>query len=256
MNGSTAIRIDESAIAREARRQLKESPARIVLRQAWSEFLLSWRKSVRFRWTENARAVRAYCEMSVEEFEGINARQRWSDWRTIPRNISGRLPDSPCRAVDLCSGLGHSTQVLAYYLPAGSKILGLEYNSRFVETAALREYRRRDGRPAEVSFSAQSVLESFRDPSGRLLPDSSVDLVNSCGALGVHFDPPAIERIVAETARILKEGGLATIDSGTRGVPPAEMRRLFSKRGFVTLGSTRSCVFDRYVHICFRKNRP
>src|SRR5437762_3319758 len=102
MSGSTLC-IDEAAIARAARRQLRESPVRILLRQAWSEFLLSWRKSVKFRHKENAHAVRAYCEMSLDEFEGINARQRWANWRTIPRSIHGRLPDSACRALDLCS---------------------------------------------------------------------------------------------------------------------------------------------------------
>jgi SAM-dependent methyltransferase len=230
-----------------------ESLPRLFFRQAWAEFMVSWRKSVSFRKIRNAEALRAYCSMTTAEFEGINARQQWANWRTIPRNILGRVPDRPCRAVDLCAGVGHSTQVLAYYLPPGSEILGLEYNPEFVAAAGRREYRGAGGERVKTDFRSQSVLETFRDPQERPLADESVDLVNSCGALGIHFDAAAIHGIAAEVFRVLKPGGLATVDSGTQGVGKEHMIRLFAPHGFQVINCAKSCFLDRFTQVCFRR---
>ena len=245
----------EARIRRVARQHLEDGLVSLFLKQAWTEAALSWRR-VRFRRQENAEAVRAYCAMTPSEFEGINARQRWANWRTIPRNLSGRLPVTPCRAVDLCSGVGHSTQVLAYYLPRGSEILGLEYNPAFVRAAAARSYRGAGGETASVAFRAQSVLETFRDAAGGALPDGSVDLVNSCGSLGIHFDEADLEKLLDEVLRVLKPGGLAAVDSGSEGADQERMVRLFAKRGLAPVGRAKSCFLDRFTQICFRKPRP
>lgn len=242
-----------AGIGRVARARVKEGIVRIVLRQAWAELLVTFGRDVHFRRSENAQAVRAYCAMTQAEFDGINARQRWANWRTIPRNLRGRLPPTPCRAVDLCSGTGDSAEVLAHYLPSGSEILGLEYNPEFVRKARVRRYRDADGRPVKASFRAQSVLETFRDERGEPLEAASVDLVNSCGSLGLHFDAAGIERLAAEVARVLKPGGLAALDSGARGVGRREMARIFRRFGFEEVGSARSCPFDRYTQVCFRR---
>src|SRR3569832_2070397 len=163
----------DGAILRVAREQVDDGIVALFLKQALAEAALTWRRRVRFRRQQNSEAVRAYCAMTPEEFEGINARQRWANWRTIPRSLQGRLPAAPCRAVDLCCGVGHSTQVLAYYLPPGSEVLGLEYNPEFVRVAAARTYRGAGGESVKVGFRTQSVLETFRDAAGAPLADAS-----------------------------------------------------------------------------------
>ena len=243
----------EAAIGRVAREQLEDGIVTLFFKQAWAEAALTWRRRVRFRRQENAEAVRAYCAMTPAEFEGINARQRWANWRTIPRSLHGRLPSTPCRAVDLCCGVGHSTQVLAYYLPRGSEILGLEYNPEFVRVAAARAYAGAGGEDVKVAFRTQSVLETFIGADGRPLADASVDLVNACGALGIHFTEADLERLLDEVSRVLKPGGLAAVDSGTEGVDRGRMARLFEKRGFEAVGRAKSCFLDRFTHLAFRK---
>lgn len=251
------LRRDESAaeagLRRIARERLPEGLAALVLRQAWAELVVSAGSRLRFRSGENERAVRAYCAMSVAEFEGVNARQRWANWRTIPRNLHGRLPARPCRAVDLCSGVGDSAEVLACCLPEGSEILGLEYNPEFVRRARGRAYRDAAGRPVKADFRAQSVLEPFRDVGGARLPGGSVDLVNCCGALALNFGERQLDAIAAEVRRVLRAGALAAIDAPAGRAGREAMIRLFGRRGFEALGSARSCFLDRYSQICFRR---
>lgn len=249
-------RADSARFRRVARERLKGGLPELVLRQAWAEFVVSLRGRLRFRQRENAQAVRAYCAMTVPEFEAINARQRWANWRTIPRNLHGRLPGRPCRAVDLCAGVGDSTEVLACYLPSGSEILGLEYNPDFVRVARSRIFRDAEGGPVKTDFRAQSILETFRDSSGERLPDASVDLVNCCGALALNFDEGEIDSLAGEIARVLRTGGLAAIDSPANSSGKERMIRIFNKRRFEALGSAQSCFLDRFAQICFRRCDP
>lgn len=243
----------EASIERVAREHLEAGIVRLFLRQAWTELAISVRKRIDFRRKENEAAVSAYCAMTPEEFSGINARQKWANWRTIPKSLRGRLPDGPVRAIDLCSGAGDSTEVLAHYLPRGSEILGLEFNRAFVDIARRRVYLRADKGPAIVGFRAQSVLHAFRGVDGDCIPPDSVDLVNSCGALGIHFDGPAIAKIAAETRRVLKAGGIATVDSGREGVRKEEMTAIFMATGFQPLGAVKSCFLDRFTQLSFVK---
>lgn len=249
-------RADAARFRRVARERLPEGLAALCLRQAWAELVVSLAGRLRFRESENARAVRAYCAMSVAEFEGVNARQRWANWRTIPRSLHGRLPARPCRAVDLCAGVGDSAEVLACYLPEGSEVLGLEYNPEFVRRARGRTYRDAAGRPVRASFRAQSVLETFRDESGERLAGASVDLVNCCGAIALNFSEEQIAALSAEVARVLRPGGLAAIDAPAAAGGRERMIRLFGGRRFEVLGSARSCFLDRFAQVCFRRRPP
>ena len=255
--------MSDSLIVDTSRSVLRLSPAEehaslgallwVVLRQAWHEARLRGLRRIRFRSHHNPQACRAYAAMDPWEFEGVNARQAWANWRTIPRNLDRRVPDAPVRALDLCCGTGQSTQVLAYYLAPGSEILGLEYNPRFVAVARSRPYRTRRGGPAHVAFRAQSVLDPFRDATGALVASHSVDLVNSSGAVGCHFDRRTAEQLAAEVDRVLRPGGLALIDSGRNGTPAAALRGIFGRRGFEAVHEARSCRLDRYRQVCFRK---
>jgi SAM-dependent methyltransferase len=226
----------------------------VFLRQAYYEEVVRRWKRIPFRAHRNDDVRRAYCAMNTVEFEGINARQAWANWRTIPRNLQGRAPNRPLVVVDLCCGTGQSTEVLAWYLAPGSRILGLEFNPRFVDVARSRQYRHRRGGVAAVEFNAQSVLDHpFTDPSGRPLPDGSIDIVNSSGAVGCHFDPDATRVLLHEVARVLRPGGLAMIDSGPGGTREKELVSLFEPLGLEVLHRSKSCRLDRYTQVCFRR---
>jgi SAM-dependent methyltransferase len=248
------LRLPARAISQVARRhgQGFNIPL-IAARQAFSEAWVKAFRNASFRGDRNDDSLQGYCAMTAGEFAGVNARQRWANWRTIPRNLDGVCPNRPLAIVDLCCGIGDSTTVLAWYAPPGSAILGLEYNPGFVERARARDFRDERGRAIAVSFRAQSVLERFRDHDGADLGDASVDLVNSSGAVGCHFDAAATATLAAEVARVLVAGGLALIDAGDQGTSEAEVERVFSAVGCERLGHARSCAFDRYVQICFRK---
>ncbi len=235
------------------KKTLEQSIFASFFRQVWTEGRLIFTRGINFRSRDNQSAREAYRKMQLREFEGINARQRWANWRTIPRNLERCLPKEAVFAVDLCCGTGHSTEVLVYYLPVESKILGLEFNPDFVESARKKTFKHRTGKSVQVSFRAQSVLETFRDSSGSELADASVDLVNSCGAVGSHFDPSMTAVLVQEVSRVLKSGGLALIDSGLPGTNKKQLVEIFEGHGFETLGSAKSSILDLFTQVCFRK---
>jgi SAM-dependent methyltransferase len=227
--------------------------AAVLVRQVLTEAKVRLIKQIEFRRNRNHEAASAYTAMSPADFEAVNGLQAWANWRTIPRSLDGRLPERPLRAVDLCCGTGASTEVLAYYAPPGSSFLGLEFNPAFVERAKARRYLCRDGSAASVEFSAQSVLETFRDGRGAPLPASSVDLVNASGAVAFHFDADSSRALAAEIDRVLRPGGLATIDGGKQGTSTRELERIFAAYSFCVEGKARSCLLDQGTQLCLRK---
>jgi SAM-dependent methyltransferase len=247
------IRLDAAFIRQVAKKKLPFSLSLILLKQAWYELRFKLRKHLSFRKRINREATAAYALMEPGEFEWINARQQWANWRTIPKMLSGKFPNEPITAVDLCCGTGHSTQVLAYYLPRRSRIIGLEFSPVFVSAARRRRYLDRSGAIAHVSFRAQSVLEAFRDAEGRVIGSGTVDLVNSSGAVGCHFTEPDTVLLAAEVFRVLRPGGIASIDSGAAGTSMAALIRIFESFGFVALDVHKSCLLDPYRQVSLRK---
>jgi SAM-dependent methyltransferase len=225
----------------------------IAARQAVTEAWVRSKRGADFRDAGNDAARAGYLAMSAGEFDGVNARQRWANWRTIPRNLDGHCPARPVAALDLCCGTGDSTAVLAWHLPPGSRIHGLEFHPEFVERARARGYAHASGASVEVSFGAQSVLERFRGVDGGELADGAMDLVNCSGAVGCHFHADATATLAAEVARVLGSGGLALIDAGEDGTSPAEVERIFTALGFALLRSSKSCRVDRYRQLCLQK---
>jgi SAM-dependent methyltransferase len=253
---SSPLQISESMIRRAAHLngQGYNLPL-IAARQAVAE---AWVRTVRkagFRRPQNAQALRGYLAMSAHEFNGVNARQRWANWRIIPRNLHDTCPTRPLMAIDLCCGTGDSTAVLAWHLPAGSRIHGLEFQPAFVDTARLRRYVDAAGRPVAVSFHAQSVLETFRDEQGVALAGRSVDVVNSCGAVGCHFTADATVLLAREVARVLAEDGVALIDAGKPGTDAAALERIFVGLGLRRQRTVRSCWLDRYRQLAFVRHK-
>ncbi len=225
----------------------------IVRRSLFREILLRYRRRIEFRTTHNTTASVAYSKMTIDEFNDINLRQAWANWRTIPRNLNGRLPFHSLQAIDLCCGTGDSLSVLAYYLPVNSQLTGLELTKRFVVAARRRTYRNLSGRLVRPQFHCQSVLDGFRDSAGRRFTNRSIDLVNASGALGCHFQASELRSLAMECARVLRRGALALIDSGYDGINRCKMAQLFESVGFRTVGSAKSCLWDRRTQLCLER---
>lgn len=225
----------------------------IIRRSVFREILLRYRRRIEFRTTHNTTASVAYSKMTIDEFNDINLRQAWANWRTIPRNLNGRLPFHSLQAIDLCCGTGDSLSVLAYYLPVNSQLTGLELTKRFVVAARRRTYRNLSGRLVRPQFHCQSVLDGFRDSAGRRFTNRSIDLVNASGALGCHFQASELRSLAMECARVLRRGALALIDSGYDGINRCKMAQLFESVGFRTVGSAKSCLWDRRTQLCLER---
>jgi SAM-dependent methyltransferase len=189
--------------------------------------------------------------MSEREFDAINGRQDWANWRTIPRALSGHVPDRPLRVLDLGCGTGGSTRVLAFYCPEGSRITGYELAPPLAEVARRRLYRHRSGRTAAVAFCCQGVTETLREPDGGPVPDRSVDLVNASGVVGHHLNSTTVVPLARELARVLRPGGLAMLDVGPT-LSARELVQQMAAVGFQTLGRWRSWALDPTGQVVFR----
>ncbi len=235
---------------REIRRHGPGHALAVCWRQWRGERALA-RRGVHFRATDLRAVAAAYAAMSDAEFDAINGRQDWANWRTIPRALSGHVPDRPLRVADLGCGTGSSTRVLAFYCPEGSHITGYELVAPLVEVARRRPYPHRSGRPALVEFVCQGVTEPLRKPGGELVLDHHLDLVNASGVVGHHLDGRTVGPLVAELRRVLAPGGIAMLDVGPT-LGDAELTRAMSAAGFVRLGRWRSWRLDPTGQVVFR----
>ena len=242
--------IERLAFERMGHKSLPE----LIVRQGITEWGLRITRGVNFRKKEVNQTANAYGAMNIGEFEGINARQAWTNWRTVAKNLNGVLSDEkPLKAIDLCCGVGQSTEVLGCYLPKGSQILGIEQNPEFVKDAYRRLYVDQNGDPVRVSFHAQSALETFHDANGNPVESESIDLVNSSGVVGHHFRPDMTLMMLHEVSRVLKPGGYALIDSGPWGTTRGRVKEIGSALGWEFLRSNRSHILDPLFQVLFRK---
>ena len=224
----------------------------VVCWRQWQTEQALRRRGIGFRTTDPAEARRAYSEMTSEEFAAINGRQAWANRRTIVRSLRGLLPARPVFAIDLGCGIGESTRVLAALLPAGSRLVGVEFAAPLAELSRARSYRGSDGRPADVRIVVGSVTETFRDDRGERIPTGSVDVVNASGIIGHHLAPPEAERACEEVARVLRPGGIAALDVGPK-LRDADLTAVMREMGFGRVRRTRSNPFDRTGQVVFRK---
>ena len=204
------------------------------------------RRGVHFRDTDVAKVAAAYAAMSEAEFDAVNGRQDWANWRTIPRALSGHVPDRPLRILDLGCGTGSSTQVLAHYGPAGSHLTGYEVAEPLLVFARRRRYRHRDGTPARVDFVCRSLTEPFPEPAG------GADVVNASGVIGHHFDRTTVGPLIAEIARVLAPAGVALLDVGP-ALPKRELTAAMAAAGFAALGYYRSWFGDPNGAVVFQR---
>ena len=210
------------------------------------------RKGIRFRDTDLETVAAAYRAMSEAEFDAINGRQDWANWRTIPRALSGHVPDRPLRVLDLGCGTGSSTRVLAFYAPTGSSVTGYELAEPLLVFARRRDYRHRSGASATVDFVCQEVTEVLRQADGRTVPEASVDVINASGLVGHHLTRETIQPLVGEMQRLLKGDGVAMLDVGPT-LPGPDLRRLMDSAGFGYQGHYRSGWWDPTGQMVFAR---
>jgi SAM-dependent methyltransferase len=210
------------------------------------------RRGIHFRTTDLQLAANAYAAMSDREFDAINGRQDWANWRTIPRALSGHVPDRPLRVLDLGCGTGSSTRVLAFYCPLGSSVIGYEIAPPLLEVARRRDYRHRSGQPARVEFVCQGITEPFRQSDGVLWTDHGVDVVNASGVVGHHLNPDTISPLVREMQRLLAPGAVALLDVGP-SLRDATLTQIMTVAGFRRLGRWRSWFGDPTGEVVFQK---
>jgi SAM-dependent methyltransferase len=237
---------------REIRRHGPGRLPAVCWRQWRTERALA-KRGVCFRTAEPEVVAAAYTAMSDQEFDAINSRQDWANWRTIPRALSGHVPDQPLRVLDLGCGTGSSTQVLAFYCPADSHLTGYEMAPALVKVARRRRYVQRGGQPAPVDFSCQGITEPLQAADGGLLATGSVDLVNASGVVGHHLTPQTVTPLLEELARVLRPGGVASLDVGPT-LPASELSLALGCRGFTPLGHCRSWLLDPTGQVTFRKS--
>ena len=234
----------------EAKRFGPGNLAGVLWRQWRAERTLKAR-GVRFRSTEPDAVAAAYAAMTADEFDAVNGRQAWANWRTIPTSLDGLLPDEPLRALDLGCGTGGSTAVLARLLPAGSTAIGVEFAEPLAEVARSREYPNRHG-DCRVAFLVGSVCEPLLDEDGGPVAAGSVDLVNSSGVIGHHLSGADLDACLDEIARVLRPGGVAALDPGPTA-SAATLAAGMEQRGFRLERRTRSNPFDRCGQAVFRR---
>lgn len=230
-----------------------------ILSVCWRQWLTELRlarRGIAFRTTSIPKVLDAYQAMSETEFDAINARQDWANWRTLPRALDGHVPDRPLRVLDLGCGTGGSTRVLAFYCPRGSIITGYEWIPSLVSIARQRRYRHRTGVLVNVDFVCQSVTDGLPlHHHGRPLKSGSVDVVNASGIVGHHFSPKTVRPLLQEIRHLLKRGGIAVLDVGPT-LPARQLRSLMLAAGFISRGHFRSWLGDRTGTMVFQSHIP
>jgi SAM-dependent methyltransferase len=227
-------------------REIRQAGPGNVLAVCWRQWRAERqlaRRGIHFRGTDAEKVASAYQAMSKAEFDAINGRQDWANWRTIPRALSGHVANRPLRILDLGCGTGGSTQVLAWYAPAGSHITGFEFARPLLEFARNRQYRQRDGRNVEVDFVAQGVTCTWCDESGTPIREGSVQAVNASGVVGHHLNADSIAPLIEELKRVLAADGIAMLDVGPTLTGP-DLRRLMETAGCHYRGHYRSGWWD------------
>jgi SAM-dependent methyltransferase len=235
----------------DIRRQVPRHALIACWRQWQAERTLA-RRGVTFRSADPAQVAAAYASMDAEEFEAVNGRQDWANWRTIPRCLSGHVPDRPLRIIDLGCGTGSSLRVLAWYAPAGSHLSGHELTEPHLAIARRRRYLDRGGGQARVHFVCQDLTERLREEDGTAVAASTVDAVNSSGVLGHHFCPQTMGPLIEELYRVLRPKGIAMLDVGPT-LPEREFTRLMSEAGFCKLGHWRSWWLDPTGQVVYER---
>jgi len=224
--------------------------AKVLWKQFRTERDLA-RRGIRFRDTDPAKVEAAYAAMTPAEFDAVNARQDWANWRTIPQALSGHVPNRPLRVLDLGCGTGGSTRVLAFWCPAGSHVTGSDIILPLLHVARRRDFHHKSGSPAHVDFACHGVTDSFQNADGSTLAPASVDLVHAAGVVGHHLTPDTIRPLIDELHRVLTPDGLAMLDVGPT-LPGPALHAIMTDAGFSYHAHPRSWFGDLTGEMVFR----
>ncbi len=227
-------------------REIRQAGRGNVLAVCWRQWRAERgleRRGLHFRSTDSKTVAAAYSAMTESEFDAVNGRQDWANWRTIPRAMNAHVPDRPLRVLDLGCGTGGSTRVLAWYAPTGSIITGYELAEHLLLYARRRDYRNRQGGAVQVDFVCQAVNETLRLPDGCPILQRTIDVVNASGVVGHHLNPETIAPLITELRRVLVPGGIAMLDFGPSLGGP-RLRGLMTEAGLTYLGHYRSGWWD------------
>jgi len=189
--------------------------------------------------------------MDAREFAKINACQEWANWRTIPRLLSMVHVPKPWSVIDLGCGQGLSTEVIAWYCPDGSQVLGYDLSDSALSMARGRAFYHASGKKCKVSFRPQSIDESWCDLEGKVLGDQSITLVNASGIIGHHLSYNKVCAVAREIRRVLVPGGWAFLDVGPR-IRRVELKEIMQAAGFRHNCHARSCWLDPYGQSAFQ----
>jgi SAM-dependent methyltransferase len=238
----------------DIRRPIPGNLFRVCWRQWLAERTLA-RRGLHFRSNDPDLVTAAYAAMTAEEFDAVNGRQDWANWRTIPRCLNRHVPNHPLRIIDLGCGTGGSTQVLAWHAPTGSHLSGHELAEPLLAVACRRRYLDRMGQPVRVDFVGQGLMEPLREKDGGVVADEIADVVNASGVLGHHFSPQTIGPLIAELRRVLRPSGIAMLDVGPT-LPERELTRMMNAAGFRKLGHWRSWPLDPTGQVVYHRLLP
>ena len=236
-----------------AKRVIRQNPPRDFVSLCWRQWKTERRLArhgILIRTSDLNVIEASYSRMARDDFEGINARQNWVNWRIIPRAMSGLVPNRPLTIVDLGCGIGSSTSVLAFYSPQGSHILAYEISRPLVTIARIRSYLDRSGECADVRFRCQSITTTLC-PCDSAPLGQSIDLANSSGVLGHHFDVDSMQLLAGQLKAIIRPGGLAMLDSGP-ALSTTDLVGIMTSAGFVEVRRCRSWPLDPTALIVFQ----
>lgn len=200
--------------------------------------------------------ARGFLALDDDAFATYNLPQRWVERRQIPAAIDGRVPLRGATVLDLGCGPGTSTEVLCHFADPTWTILGYDLTERFVARAEHRAlaggFRNRAGDVIRPHFVCQSIAEPLF-AHGQPLADASVDFAISGGVVGLYMRPPAVRRLAAELARIVRPGGHVALDAGP-AVPARALRAIVESAGFRRVGTARSVWLDPRPKLVFRRD--
>jgi SAM-dependent methyltransferase len=229
------------------------SLCKVIVCHAWTTWVLA-RQGIRYRST-GISALHAYQRMSVKQLNVINGRQKWANWRTIPRSLNGRMRNHhPLLMVDLCCGVGDSTSALAWWLPKGSRIIAIEYDQRFAAIAAEKVYKNRHDEVISVQVNCASVTDQWRDYDGAVINQASIHAVHAIGSIGSLFTYAEVQKIVQQAHRILVDHGWAFLDAGMHGISFMDLRDIARQEQFNLHVYSRSWIGEKSMQLCLQKS--
>jgi ubiquinone/menaquinone biosynthesis C-methylase UbiE len=204
-------------------------------------------------------------------FRSLDVGRATNGMRQAEAEIMRRLRlDSARRVLDLGCGLGDDARAMAGAMPAAGTVVGVDLSRLMVDEA-----RRRTAATAAADRIEFLVAPATDVP----LPAGSFD---RCRAQAIMQHVPDARGVVAETARLLRPGGVAValefdlgstvVDHPDRattrrildGVTDAaldgwigrQLPRLFREAGFVDVEAAPQMVFNDFEFFSFTLRRP